>query len=50
MTGWTACADGLPDSDQTVMTFDPGSEEPVWPGYHDGALWWSIGVTCRLPA
>lgn len=36
---WTPVAEQLPDSDMTVMLFDPTSDEPVWPGYHDGEAW-----------
>lgn len=39
---WTACEEGLPDSDLTVMTYGPENDEPVWPGYHDGEQWWDI--------
>jgi len=46
---WIPCTDQLPDSDQTVITFDPNSNEPVWPGYHDGEQWWCI-TGLALPA
>ena len=46
---WTACADGLPESDQTIMTYQPDANEPVWPGYHDGEQWWDI-TGFALPA
>ncbi|KRB73480.1 Lar family restriction alleviation protein [Noviherbaspirillum sp. Root189] len=36
---WTKVADRLPDSDTTVMLFDPNANEPVWPGYLDGDMW-----------
>ena len=36
---WIPCAEQLPDSDTTVMTFAPDSNEPVWPAYHDGDQW-----------
>ena len=39
---WVACSDQLPGSDTTVMTFDPNSYEPIWPGYHDGEHWQDI--------
>jgi len=28
-----------PDSDTTVLLFDPAASEPVWPGYFDGDVW-----------
>lgn len=28
-----------PDSDTTVLLFDPTASEPVWPGYLDGDVW-----------
>jgi hypothetical protein len=28
-----------PDSDTTVLLFDPAASEPVWPGYLDGDVW-----------
>ena len=28
-----------PDSDTTVLLFDPAASEPVWPGYLDGDTW-----------
>lgn len=39
---WVSCADQLPDSDTTVLTNQPGSNEPVWGGYHDGETWRNI--------
>ncbi|WP_194720784.1 DUF551 domain-containing protein [Noviherbaspirillum malthae] len=36
---WTMVSERMPDSDMTVMLFDPTSDEPVWPGYHDGEAW-----------
>lgn len=36
LDGWTAAADSLPDSDITVMVFDPTADEPVWLGFVDG--------------
>ena len=51
MTNWTPCTEQLPDSDQTVITFDPNSNEPVWPGYHDGEQWWCIsGLALPAPS
>lgn len=29
---WIFCKDQLPDSDTTVMTWVPDSNEPIWPG------------------
>ena len=46
---WIPCEEGLPDSDTNVMTFSPDSNEPVWPGYHDGEIWWDI-TGLALPA
>jgi hypothetical protein len=28
-----------PDSDTTVLLFDPAASEPVWLGYLDGGTW-----------
>ena len=42
MYKWIKCCDQLPDSDTTVMTFEPDSCEPIWPGYHDGEKWQDI--------
>lgn len=28
-----------PDSDVTVLLFEPAASEPVWPGYLDGDVW-----------
>ena len=39
ISAWNACSDGLPDSDMTVMTYSPDSDEPIWPAYHDGERW-----------
>lgn len=35
---WKPVADP-PDSDTTVLLFDPAASEPVWLGYLDGATW-----------
>lgn len=32
---WVACNEELPDSDTTVLTYQPGCNEPVWAGYLD---------------
>lgn len=39
---WIPCTQGLPDSETTVMTFAPDSNEPIWPGYHDGDSWFDV--------
>jgi hypothetical protein len=39
MATWQSVSDGLPDTDTTVMTFSPESNEPIWPAYHDGEQW-----------
>lgn len=36
---WIPVTEGLPDADTTVMTFEPDSIEPIWPGYYDGEQW-----------
>jgi hypothetical protein len=36
---WIPVSEQLPDSDTTVMTFAPDSNEPIWPAYHDGNQW-----------
>jgi hypothetical protein len=33
---WIKCSDELPDSEITVMTFSPDSNEPIWPAYLGG--------------
>jgi hypothetical protein len=35
---WTPVA-SPPDSDATVLMFDPAASEPVWLGYRDGDTW-----------
>jgi hypothetical protein len=35
---WTPVA-SPPDSDTTVLLFDPAASEPVWLGYLDGDTW-----------
>lgn len=39
---WIHVSDQLPDCDTTVMTYEPSSCEPIWPGYHDGEVWLDI--------
>lgn len=39
---WVPVTESLPDSDTTVMTFVPDSNEPVWPGYHSGEQWMDL--------
>ena len=37
---WIACADDLPDDDETVLIYVPGDDaEPVMVGYLDGDEW-----------
>lgn len=39
-----------PDSDITVLLFSPQADEPVWPGYLDGARWrYSDGLLANPP-
>lgn len=45
---WIPVTQGLPDSEITVMTFEPDSVEPIWPGYHDGTEWQDIYGAGRL--
>ena len=35
---WTPVAEP-PNSDTTVLLFDPAASESVWPGYMDGEMW-----------
>ena len=42
---WMPCAEEMPDSDATVMTFAPGSDCLVWPGYHNGERWMNVDET-----
>ena len=37
-----SCLTEKPDTDTTVMTFEPDSVEPIWPGYWDGEDWLDI--------
>lgn len=39
---WVPCYETLPDTDATVMTYSPDSNEPVWPAYHDGEQWMDL--------
>jgi hypothetical protein len=39
---WTRVAEVMPDSDTTVMIFDPTADEPVWLGYFDGEAWRAV--------
>lgn len=47
---WIECKKQIPDSDMTVMTYEPESCEPIWPGYHDGDQWMDINGTplCKV--
>jgi hypothetical protein len=38
-TTWTKCSSSLPDADVTVLTYVADSNEPIWPGYHNGDQW-----------
>ena len=35
---WCATGD-LPDADEPVLVTLDGSDEPTWPGFHDGDCW-----------
>lgn len=48
MSEWIAVTKSLPDSDTTVMTFEPDSCEPVWLGYYDGEQWKDIMGDARI--
>lgn len=39
---WVPASEALPDSDITVMTYAPESNEPIWPAYHDGEQWFDL--------
>lgn len=39
---WIPVTESLPDSETTVMTFVPDSNEPVWPGYYSGEQWMDL--------
>jgi hypothetical protein len=45
---WTPVAEP-PDSDATVLLFDPAASEPVWPGYPDGDVWRTAEGMPALP-
>jgi hypothetical protein len=38
-----------PDSDTTVLLFDPAASEPVWLGYLDGDTWRFIDGMTAAP-
>ena len=42
---WIAVADELPDDDTTVMIYCPGSDEPVWLGWHDEDGWHEVDAS-----
>jgi len=48
---WISTEEQLPDSDTTVLIYEPDSaSEPVWMGYHDGEKWQDLsGWPCRTP-
>lgn len=46
---WTKVADRLPDSETTVMLFDPGASESVWSGYLDGEIWRYVDAMPATP-
>jgi|SRR5580658_3253476 hypothetical protein len=35
-------ADAPPDDDTTVLIFAPGTDEPVWLGYHQDGIWYAV--------
>ena len=39
---WIACADQLPDADQTVLICNDLWDDPVFMGYTDGEIWFTI--------
>lgn len=39
---WIPCSRQMPDSDETVMTYAPDSNEPIWPAYHNGDQWMDL--------
>lgn len=39
---WHAVADVMPDSEITVLLFDPNGSEPIWLGYKDKDGWFYI--------
>lgn len=39
-----------PDADETVMLFCAESDEPVWPGYFDGAEWFHVEGSRAAPS
>jgi hypothetical protein len=46
---WYAVGEKMPDPDTTVLVNAPGSDEPVWLGYHDGVYWFSVDGGCYDP-
>lgn len=39
---WIPVAEGLPDDDVTVLLDHPAFDEPVWLGYHQDGMWWTV--------
>jgi len=41
---WKDVTTEMPDSDETVMTYESGADEPVWMGYWDSedGVWRSV--------
>ncbi len=49
---WIKTSESLPDSDITVLLFNPSStnDEPVWPGYLDDTEWrYANGSLAPIP-
>lgn len=40
--GWKLCSEELPDSDLTVLGYNAGWSDVVWPCYLDGATWRAV--------
>ncbi len=46
--GWTKVADGVPDSDETVLIHHAQNDDPVWMGYLDteSGVWRDVHGAC----
>lgn len=48
---WVPVSERLPDSDITVLLFNPAADEPVWLGYHDASdnFWYYVDAVEAAP-
>jgi hypothetical protein len=43
---WYSVEDDMPDDYETVLVYTPGTNEPVWLGYHDSNDGWCYVDGC----